>query len=129
MTQFRTALGLSRVDAGTRSVMATKLLEKERWAEAEELLRDAVALAPDQSTLRINLGVALWQQDRRADAVAAWRETQRREPGNAEVTDLLERVSKGQEQEREQPAQPGDSTSGRPAPGAAGPAAPSPPDG
>jgi cytochrome c-type biogenesis protein CcmH/NrfG len=37
----------------------------------------------------INLGVAQWQQDRRADAIASWEKAVALDPSNVEARDLL----------------------------------------
>ncbi len=92
MAQFRAALTRSRVGPEVRGAIARKLLERDRGREAEEILRPAVEMAPDDAALRINLGVALWQQGRRPDAIAEWRETLRRHPGQPDARDLLDRV-------------------------------------
>lgn len=49
--------------------LAALLLQKERWAEAEEILRAQLKSFPDQAHLLTNLSVALLRQNRLEDAL------------------------------------------------------------
>ncbi|PZR09840.1 MAG: hypothetical protein DI536_21120 [Archangium gephyra] len=77
----------ARLAEGDRAAMAG------RWEEARDKWEAARALSPDASLVHARLGAALWHLGKVDDAVAAWREAVRLEPGCEDAREGLARAA------------------------------------
>ncbi|NIA14784.1 MAG: tetratricopeptide repeat protein [Nitrospiraceae bacterium] len=80
--------------------LAATYYRLERYEEAAEELKEAVAAWPDELELREQLGRALRMAGRRDEAREVWREILKREPGNKLATKSLARLAR---QEKDEP--------------------------
>jgi Flp pilus assembly protein TadD len=99
------AMRLNPANDELANLRATILLKMERNAEAERVLRQALARDPAKTPNRLALAHALLVQGQTEEAVAQFHEVERREPGNVEAAYqlgvLAERQDKVAEAERE----------------------------
>ena len=74
---------------------------QEKWADAVEPLRKAVALKPDYTQAHFNLGIALSKSGNRTEAIESFRAALRCTPGapviHAALADELRRAGETQE--------------------------------
>lgn len=86
----RWAAGVAACAAATALLLGT-VRQVRVWHDGATLFAHAIAVAPDQASLRTHLalGHALVAEGRLAEAVSAYREALRRDPGSAETMNFL----------------------------------------
>ena len=74
LQEYAQALDIDERDAVTHSDYGVALLKAQRWAEAEAQFKRAIELEPYWAVPRFNLALAIDNQGRREDAIAAYKE-------------------------------------------------------
>jgi Flp pilus assembly protein TadD len=86
---FRHALRVTRGNYVAHNNLGHLLMTRGRTAEAEEHLRRAVALNPDDVKAALNLGTLLGRTGRREEATRVWEDAARRKPRSPVVQNNL----------------------------------------
>ncbi|MDQ2101939.1 protein arginine N-methyltransferase [Azospirillum isscasi] len=89
LADFRRASALLPEDAELRFLLATALLDSNRFDEAAAMYRRALSLAPAEGFILHNLGIALTRGGHTDEAPAILRRAARLDPGHIAVRDAL----------------------------------------
>ncbi|MBP2312038.1 protein arginine N-methyltransferase [Azospirillum soli] len=89
LADFRRATAMTPADAELRFLLATALLDSNRFATAADGFQRALALDPAGTFTLYNLGIALTKGGRPDEALAVYRRAARLDPGYIAVRDAL----------------------------------------
>ena len=89
LADFQRAASLAPADAELRFLLATALLDSNRFGAAADAYRQALSLDPAEVSALYNLGIALTKTGRTEEAFAVLRRAARLDPGHIAVRDAL----------------------------------------